>query len=108
MSRLAITCDDWRPVRRNTLCGFARIHIAELDLSIYDVAVHQKGDRSWARLPSKPWIRDGAVVTDDDGKVQYSPILEFSRREVREAFSNAVVRAVVERFPNALALEETT
>jgi hypothetical protein len=108
VSKLTVTCDDWRPLRRNTLCGFACIHIAALDLSIHDVAIHQKGDRSWAQLPSKPWIKDGAVVTDDAGKVQYSPILEFSRREVRDAFSSAVVLAVLERFPDALALEEAT
>ena len=40
----------------------------------------------------------------NDGKFQYSPILEFGRR----AFSRAVIPAVGERFPNALALEEAS
>jgi hypothetical protein len=106
--KLNIRCVDWRPLHKNTLCGFASIRIAELDLVVHDVAVHAKGDRLWAQLPARPWIKDGAVVTGDDGKVQYSPILEFSRPEVREAFSRAVIRAVSERFPNALALEEAT
>ena len=88
--------------------GFASIHIAELELKVHDVAIHQKGDRRWAALPARPWVKDGAVVTGEDGKAQYSIILEFDRREVREAFSAAVIRAVIERFPNALALEETT
>ena len=60
----------------------------------------------WAALPARPWVQNGAVVVGDDGKVQYAIILEFSRREVRDAFSNAVIRAVRERFPDALALAE--
>jgi hypothetical protein len=106
--KLSIVCVDWRPLRKNTLLGFARIHIGELDLTIHDVAVHEKADRRWAALPARPRIRDGAVVTDDDGKVQYSPILEFSRREVRDAFSQRVVDAVTRFDQYALQMEETT
>ena len=104
--KLSVVCADWRPLRRNTLCGFARVRIAELDLTIHDVAVHQKGDRLWAQLPSKPWIRDGQLVTGDDGKVQYSPIIEFDRRDVRDAFSQRVVAAVIAFAPDALDLAE--
>ena len=106
MSKLTITCDAWRGLRKNTLLGFATVTIGELELKVHDVAVHQKADRMWAALPARPWVQNGAVVTGADGKVQYSTILEFSRREVRDAFSNAVIRAVLERFPDALALEE--
>jgi hypothetical protein len=105
MSKLTLICSDWRPLKKNTLLGFARIHIGELDLTIHDVAVHEKADRRWAALPARPWLKDGSVVTDDAGKVQYSPLLEFGRREVRDAFSNAVIRAVGERFPEALERE---
>jgi hypothetical protein len=102
MSKLTLICSDWRPLKKNTLLGFARIHVAALDLTIHDVAVHEKADRRWAALPARPWIKDGALVADEAGKVQYSPLLEFGRREVRDAFSDAVVRAVSERFPDAL------
>ena len=105
MSKLTLICSDWRPLKKNTLLGFARIHIGELDLTIHDVAVHEKADRRWAALPARPWIKGGAVVTGDAGKIQYSPLLEFGRREVRDAFSNAVIRAVSERFPDALERE---
>jgi hypothetical protein len=104
--KLTIICLSWRPLRKNTLVGFAGIEIRELGLKVHDLALHQKGDRTWAALPSRPWIRDGAVVTDDAGKVQYSSIFEFTRSAVRDAFSAAVIRAVCERFPDALALEK--
>ena len=72
MSKLTLICSDWRPVEKSTLLGFARIHIGELDLTIHDVAVHEKADRRWAALPARPWIKGGAVVTGDAGKIQYS------------------------------------
>jgi hypothetical protein len=104
--KLSVRCTAWRAWRKNTLLGFASIRIAELDLTIYDVAVHAKNDSAWAQLPSKPWVRDGAVVTDDNGKTQYSVILEFGRKEVRDAFSRAVIDAVVRFDPHGLAMEE--
>jgi hypothetical protein len=106
MTKLAITCESWKPLQRNTLRGFASIHIGDLALKIHDIAVHAKGDSAWAALPARPWIKGNEVVTDDTGKIQYSPILEFASKEVRDAFSAAVIRAVRDRFPGALDAEE--
>jgi hypothetical protein len=108
MTKLSIVCQDWKPLKRNTLCGFARIHVVEMDLVIHDVALHESHGKRWAQLPSRPWVKDGAVITDDAGKVQYSPLLEFGRREVRDAFSARVVQALLEAYPGALALEEAS
>ena len=104
--KLTIVCVDWRPRCQNTLRGFAVIEIVELQLQISDVAVHAKGDRTWAALPSRAWIRDGALVLDDSGKPQYSPIFTFTRNAVRDAFSCAVIAAVVRFDSHALKLEE--
>jgi hypothetical protein len=62
---------DFRPLRKNTLVGFARVHVNELKLVIHDVALHEKGTARWASLPAKPQVKDGSLVTDDDGKVAY-------------------------------------
>jgi hypothetical protein len=35
------------------------------------------------------------------GKVQYIHVMDFDSREVRDAFSRAVVQAVLERQPEA-------
>jgi hypothetical protein len=104
--KLRIVCVDWKPLNRNTLRGFATVEIVEFQLQISDVAVHAKGDRTWAALPSRAWIRDGALVLDDSGKPQYSPIFTFTRNAVRDAFSCAVIAAVVRFDPHALKLEE--
>jgi hypothetical protein len=104
--KLTVVCNGWKPLRKNTLLGFARIQIAELDLRIHDVAVHAKGDRMWAALPSRPWVQNGAVVTGDDGKVQYSVLFEFTRRETRDAFSQRVIDAVIRFDLHALEMRE--
>jgi hypothetical protein len=101
MSKMTIKCEGFCPWRRNTLCGFAEITISELHLRIKDIALHEKGNSRWAQLPAKPQIKDGAIVKDDSGKAQYIPILEFTGREVRDAFSAAVIRAVLEHTPSA-------
>jgi hypothetical protein len=100
MSKLTVHCNSFRPMHRNTLRGFAAIRIEELRLNIRDVAVHQKGNSRWAQLPAKPQVSDGELIKNDYGKVQYVHIMDFDP-EVREAFSNAVIRAVLEREPSA-------
>jgi hypothetical protein len=96
-----LVCLDFKALPKNTLVGFARIRVNELKLVIHDVTLHQKGEARWAILPAKPQVKDGAVVIDHDtGKAAYLPILEFESREAREAFSHAVWRAALERYPN--------
>ena len=80
---------DWKPLKRNTLLGFARIHVVEMDLVVHDVAVHESHGKRWAQLPSRPWVKGNEVVTDDAGKIRYSPLLEFPRKEVRDASASA-------------------
>src|SRR5512143_2488521 len=99
---LTIECEDFRPVARNTLKGFAVIAIKEIRLRIKDVALHTKGNTQWAALPAKPQIKNGAVVTNVDGKAQYQNILEFADRSTSDAFSRAVVDAILKFNPRAL------
>jgi hypothetical protein len=105
-SKLTVICTSWRPLRRHSLMGFARIRIAEFAFTINDIAIHESHGKLWAAPPSKPWIKDNKLVLGDDGRPQYSPIFEFDRRDVSDAFSRAVVDAVVRFDPRALAVEE--
>jgi hypothetical protein len=107
MSKLTVVCSDFRRWHRNTLRGFAVIEIAEMKLEIRDVAIHAKGDARWAQLPSKPQIKNGTLIKDADGKIAYSHIMDFTSRAVRDAFSAAVVRAVLEHDPGAFEVLES-
>jgi hypothetical protein len=106
VSKLTVTCNGFRPLVRNTLRGFASITIADMRLTIHDIAIHEKGDARWAQLPAKAQIKDGELVHDRDGKIQYWPVMEFDSRAVRDAFSAAVVRALLEFAPAAFDLED--
>jgi hypothetical protein len=101
MSKLSVSCRAFHPLHRNTLRGFCEIHIDEIKLSIRDVAVHQKGESRWAQLPAKPQVRDGTLIQDAAGKIQYTALLDFDSRAVRDAFSAAVIRALLDFAPTA-------
>jgi hypothetical protein len=105
-AKLSIVCLDFKPLCKNTLRGFAVVKIEQMRLVMREVAIHAKADSAWAQLPSRPWVKDGRVVTNDDGKVQYSPLLEFDSAAVRTAFSAAVIRAVLAFDPSALECRE--
>ena len=100
--KLSVEIENFRPQRSNTLVGFATILISELHLRIFDVAVHEKNDSRWVGLPAKPWIdRDGTVKRGDNGKIIYAPVLEFTDRATRDAFSERVIAALLIGFPKA-------
>jgi hypothetical protein len=102
VNTLTIRCVAWRPRCRNTLRGFASIRIEEMHLAVHSVAIHTSHGKAWAQLPSQPWLKDGKHVTDGVGKGQYSPLFEFDSAEVRQAFSDAVLRAVLQFDARAL------
>jgi hypothetical protein len=106
--KLTITATSWRPLLKNTLRGFVTAHVAELGMSFLDVAIHQKGDRAWAAPPSRPWVKGTVVLTGEDGKPSYSPLVEFDSPAVRSAFSDAVVAALEAKFPGALEMEDAS
>jgi hypothetical protein len=97
-----IICADFKPYRKNTLIGFATIRIAEMKLTVHDVAIHEKGSSRWAQFPAKPQIdRNGVAIKDRAGKIQYVAILELDDRKTRDAFSHAVIAAVLAVAPRA-------
>ena len=102
MSKMTIQIESFSPHCKNTLRGFAAIKIAELHLIINEVGIHTKNGKTWAQPPMRPWVKDGSVVSGDDGKPKYFPVLEFDSVPVRDAFSVAVVRALLEFDPHAL------
>jgi hypothetical protein len=102
--KLTITCTDFRALHRNTLRGFATVRIDELKLTLYDVAVHQHDNGSrWVGLPAKPVVDSGGnIKRSSDDKIEYVRLFGFDSRAVADAFSTAVIAALLERDPNVL------
>jgi hypothetical protein len=103
MDKLTLECVEFRPLQRNTLVGFAAIRFPAMRPTILDVALH-KGEARWAQLPSKAQLRDGMPERNEQGRTQYDPV-QFDTPGVRNAFSQAVVRAVVKHDPQAFDAE---
>jgi len=89
----SIDCIGFKLLRKGTLVGFADIVVRELKLTIRDVALHRKGESRWVSPPGRPWIKDGELIHEPDGRIKYAKILEFETSEVQQAFSAAVLDA---------------
>lgn len=101
---MQISLTDWREMRRNSLRGFASVRIG--GLLVRDIAVHNSHGKRWVSLPSKPIINsDGVARRQDNGKIQYAPILEWSRRELQDEFSEAVIEALEREHPGSTAAD---
>ena len=50
--------------------------------------------------------RDGNVRKDERGKTLYTTVIEFTSKEVREAFSSRVIEALLEFAPAAFETED--
>jgi hypothetical protein len=102
VSKFSVQVEAFKPMRSNTLVGFATIIIPELHLRIVDLVVHEKNESRWVNLPAKPQItREGTVRRDENGKVTYLPVLEFADKATRDAFSTRAIEALLTGFPDA-------
>lgn len=97
---MPVTILDWRPMRRNSLLGFAQIQLGAL--KIKDVTININTGRKWAGLPAKPMMdRDGNALRNEQGKVKYVPLLEWDNKGAGDRFSESVIMALEEKHPGA-------
>jgi hypothetical protein len=103
VTRPAPTILEFTPIIKNSLRGFARVKLAS-GMVLVDVALHVSNEgRAWASPASKVMLdRSGNVLRDEAGKPKYVPIVDFCDRKTRDRFSEAVVAAVKDRYPDAL------
>jgi hypothetical protein len=102
--KLTVQIESFKPLRSNTLFGFADVVVPELRLRIHELTVHESHGKRWVGLPGKPMInRDGEVLRNDRGKPAYTPVIEFTERTTRDAFSARVIEALLALYPNAFS-----
>lgn len=91
---------DWRPMQKGALLGFAKIELPS-GMIIVDCTICTGPNGPWASPPSKAMIgRDGLVMKDQADKVRYQPLIEFTSKDVRNRWSDAVLQAVREAHPD--------
>ncbi len=94
---------DWRPMPKNSLLGFAKVALPS-GMIIADVTILIGERGPWASPPTKPMIgRDGTAMKDRNGKPRFQPIIEFTSKEIRDRFSNAVIEALRTSHPEVFA-----
>jgi hypothetical protein len=92
---------DFKPVRRGSLRGFAAVKLP-IGLVINDVTIGESHGKQWALLPNKAMLdRQRNLMRDQDGKVKYAPVVEWSTSELRTAFSVRVAALVTAAHPDA-------
>jgi hypothetical protein len=100
--KLAVEVENFKAQRSKTLVGFCTVLLPQLHLRIHDVVVHEKNTSHWVGLPAKPWVgRDGVAKRGEGGKIMYAPVVEFTDRATRDAFSDRVITALLTAFPTA-------
>jgi|tagenome__1003787_1003787.scaffolds.fasta_scaffold20988300_8 hypothetical protein len=107
MSSSTVRILEWRPLRRNSLLGFAKVELPS-GMTIADVTVLNGEHGPWASPPSKPMIdRDGVALRDEKQKIRYQPIIEFTSKNIRDRFSDQVIAALKLSHPEAFAEDGT-
>jgi hypothetical protein len=107
VAKFTITCVAFKPVTRNTLRGFATIRVGELRMEIRELEVHEhENGARWVVPAGRPMIdKDGVALREPNGRIKYLNLFEFTDQTTRDAFSRAVIDALLRAFPNAFTPE---
>ena len=94
---------EFKPLVKNTLRGFVDVELG-IGLQIKGATLRVTEGRPWVGMPSRPMMgADGKpILNEANGKPAYQPILGWRDKALSEAFSKAVVRLVLEQYPQAL------
>ena len=99
MAENRLVVHSWKPVVKNTLCGFCTVELPN-GLYIEDISIHHKNGRRWAAMPSVPQLENGQHRFKD-GKGQYKNILHWRTRELGDQFSERLIEAIQSQHPGA-------
>lgn len=93
---------EWRPRRQNTLYGFCTIELP-CGLIIRDIAVHQKGQRSWICFPGRPVVNsEGRRTVNPAGHRPFTAVLNWRDQDLADRFSRTAIDIVLAAHPDAL------
>jgi hypothetical protein len=91
-----------KPFRKNSLRGFVSVELG-IGLQVHGATLQVAAGRPWIGMPSRPMMRDGQpIISEATSKPAYQPILSWRTKALADAFSNAVVKLILEQHPDAL------
>ncbi|MGC1485353.1 MAG: hypothetical protein WA789_16290 [Candidatus Acidiferrum sp.] len=77
---------NWKPFSKKSLRGFFTLTLPS-GMVLHQCSYFVKGDSRWIGLPSQKF-------TKKDGTVTYTPMVEFTSREVADKFRDQAVAAL--------------
>jgi hypothetical protein len=86
----AFTIINAKVLRKNSLVGFFDLQMPS-GLIVRGAMLFEKAGKRWVGFPSKEWVKA-------DGTKSYSPLLEFTSREIADKFQAAVLPLAEEAF----------
>lgn len=92
---LAVT--KWEPVFKSSLRGFCSVTSSRSGATMHHVAINVTSGRPWASPPAR-----ATPLRDERGKTIWEPLFTFGSRELRDQWSEQVIRALLVAFPHAL------
>ena len=100
----AITVLNWKPVAADRLRGFCDAQLPS-GMVLHEISIMRGEDgQFWANPPAKPMIdRAGHVMLDNNGRRRYTSCVSFADAATKRRFSAAVIEALRQTFPEALA-----
>jgi hypothetical protein len=99
-SRLIILA--WNAVRKRSFRGFATVRFPS-GLILFDCEIFiGKGGDARAALPARPIIGSDCRQVSPAGRPQYAAVGTFASKEDAHRFSDAIINARRETYPNAL------
>lgn len=102
MTAQPVVIEEFKPMQRNSLLGFARVRMPS-GMIFHDTTINLTAGRYWASPASKPAITREGTHLKKDGKAVYTPIVSFSSKELRDKFSDAVIEAMQRAHPEVFA-----
>jgi hypothetical protein len=102
-SKLTIRVSNYWPLAKLSLVGKCDVHIRELRMTARGVLILSTNGKWWVSPPSPAKLdKEGHALRDESGKVSYANAFTFDSKEVRrDAFSAAVINALLEVYPDA-------
>lgn len=84
---------EFKTFEKNSLRGFCDVEMPS-GMIIHGITIFEKDGTRWASPPSKAAIGKSGTQIHRDGKPLYNPIVSFTTKELRDKWSDAVIKAL--------------
>lgn len=86
-------CIKFKAMEKGALLGFADLEM-DSGMVIHECTLMLSNGSKWVSPPGKPQLDANKAPVYKDGKMQYTAVITFRDKAIRQKWSDAAVRAV--------------